>query len=382
MRPEEDVALKILHTADWHLGVAFPSFADEDETKLTRARLDAVERLLGLAESFAVDAVLCAGDLFDDPAPAEMWWRGLLRLFERRDWAQRPVFLLPGNHDPLQPGSAWSDDHPFRRGLPAWVHVVDRDDYEFPLSEDAVLYGRPCRSQAGADDPAMQLPKRAADDRRIRIGLVHGAAFDVAGHQINFPIALNAAEQRGLTYLALGDTHGFREIPPKTCPAVYPGAPESTAFDEKDAGFAAVVFFPRHGRPPMIQKHPVSRWRWREEHCRSLGELESLCNEDLKDCVLRLRLSMEVSIQQMDRVEALLTELKGNEAAHGKAGIVHVDRTGLELNTSDLSIFDTDLPEVLRSVAQRLQAQTNSQDGAIARRALYHLYTTVREVRQ
>jgi len=75
----------------------------------------------------------------------------LLRLFERRNWRSRPVFLLPGNHDPLQPNSVWSEDHPFRRTLASWVHVVDRDNYEFELSEEAVLYATPCRSQAGAD---------------------------------------------------------------------------------------------------------------------------------------------------------------------------------------------------------------------------------------
>jgi len=79
---EKDVALKILHTADWHLGRHFPSFSEEDETKLTRARIEAVDRLFGLAESYAVNAVLCAGDLFDDPRPSEIWWVGLLRLLE------------------------------------------------------------------------------------------------------------------------------------------------------------------------------------------------------------------------------------------------------------------------------------------------------------
>jgi len=53
MRPteEQDVALKILHTADWHLGRSFPSFREEDQPKLTRARIEAVDKLLGLAES-------------------------------------------------------------------------------------------------------------------------------------------------------------------------------------------------------------------------------------------------------------------------------------------------------------------------------------------
>ena len=45
---DQDVALKILHTADWHLGRSFPFFGEEDQPKLTRARIEAVDKLLGL----------------------------------------------------------------------------------------------------------------------------------------------------------------------------------------------------------------------------------------------------------------------------------------------------------------------------------------------
>lgn len=375
------MALKILHTADWHLGRRFPSFGEADENKLTRARLDAVDRVLGLAESFAVDAVLCAGDLFDDPAPAETWWSNLLRLFERRARRERPVFLLPGNHDPLQAESVWAETHPFRRGLPAWIHVVDRENFEFALSDEAVLYASPCCSQAGADDLASRLPRREPGDTRIRIGMVHGQTFDIAGHQTNFPIAPDAAAARGLSYLAAGDTHAFRVLPPQATPTVYPGAPEATTFGERDTGFAAVVFFPRFGRPPMVQKQPVARWRWRDERCASVTELEDLRRQELADCVVKLTLSMEVTVAELDRVEALLVELQGNEAAHGKAGVLQVDRAGLELNTRDTGGFESDLPEVLQTVAARLQALGGQPEGAVARRALYHLYRTVREAR-
>src|SRR5262245_19008081 len=105
---QEDVALKILHTADWHLGCRFRSFEDEQQNKLTRARLEAVERIFGLAESYSVNAVLCAGDLFDEPAPPENWWRGLLEKINQRKWKDRPLFLLPGNHDPLEANSVWA----------------------------------------------------------------------------------------------------------------------------------------------------------------------------------------------------------------------------------------------------------------------------------
>ena len=210
---EENVALKLLHTADWHLGKRFPSFPTDQELRLTRARLAVVGRILDLAHSRGVDAVLCAGDLFDSPAPEAQWWEGVLREFQRRDWT-RPVFLLPGNHDPLTPSSLYHASHPFRQRLPDYVHVVDSDDYSFELGENAILLGRPCRSHAGQSDLADGLPVREAGDDRIRIGLIHGQTFDIEGHQTNFPIGRGTAEAKGLDYLAIGDTHAFREVEP------------------------------------------------------------------------------------------------------------------------------------------------------------------------
>lgn len=53
--------------------------------------------------------------------------------------------------------------------------------------------------------------------------------------------------ERGLDYLAIGDTHGFRYVPPDRLkpPTIYPGAPEPTAFDETEPGHVAVVFVNR-----------------------------------------------------------------------------------------------------------------------------------------
>ena len=161
---EADVVLKILHTADWHLGLRFPAFDAEDARKLERARLDAVERVLLEAEHHGVDAVLCAGDLFDGPHPSRDWTQALAKLLARFSWSDRPVFLLPGNHDPLLAGSPYEPGSEFRRALPDFVHVVDRDDFEHPLGDGAVLYAAPCRSQAGQKDLALALPDRAAGE--------------------------------------------------------------------------------------------------------------------------------------------------------------------------------------------------------------------------
>src|SRR6266403_2208932 len=82
-RPAEagDVVLRLLHTADWHLGRRFPSFPEEGQKKLSRARMDVVARILDVARRNAVNAVLCVGDILDDAVPDSDFWEGLARTF-------------------------------------------------------------------------------------------------------------------------------------------------------------------------------------------------------------------------------------------------------------------------------------------------------------
>src|SRR5258705_12652002 len=94
-----DVVLRLLHTADWHLGRRFPSFPEEAQKKLSRARMDVIPRILDVARRHSVNAVLCAGDLFDDPEPESDFWQELAKSFRERDAQHPPVFLIPGNHD-------------------------------------------------------------------------------------------------------------------------------------------------------------------------------------------------------------------------------------------------------------------------------------------
>ncbi|HWO14890.1 MAG TPA: metallophosphoesterase [Polyangiaceae bacterium] len=380
------MALKLVHTADWHLGMTFPAFDADARLRLSRARLDVVDRILGLAERHMAHAVLCAGDLFDDPDPARQWWEGLASKLAARRWSERPLFLLPGNHDPITQNGVYSPGHPFRAALPPWVQVVDRDDFSFELPGGAMLYAAPCRSRSESRDLALSLPSRAPGDERIRIGLVHGQTFDLPGCQTNFPIAEHAAEARGLDYLAIGDTHGFRDVTPdRHAPTVYPGAPEPTHFGEKKPGHAVVVYFPKdRRRRALVHEEPVAHYSWEVITVTRLEQLEQLRTRDLSQHVLRLVLEMRARVDELDAVERILVELEGTEALLGRVGVLQLDRSGLVLETSGLEDALDGAPEVLRSVATRLRAiegehGADSAQGELARRALYQLYRLLRE---
>ena len=89
---------------------------------------------------------------------------------------------------------------------------MDRDDFKYELSPDVILHARPCRSKAGENDLALALPIRQSGDERLRIGCIHGSTFDIDRYQTNFPICRDAGVQRGFDYLAIGDTHSFRDV--------------------------------------------------------------------------------------------------------------------------------------------------------------------------
>jgi DNA repair exonuclease SbcCD nuclease subunit len=237
-------------------------------------------------------------------------------------------------------------------------------------------------SKAGQRDPTQAIPKRLPGDERIRIGMVHGSTFDVKDCQTNFPIDVDAALTCGLDYLAIGDTHGFRFVPPDRLhpPTIYPGAPEPTAFDEKDPGSVAVVLVDRRRRA-HVSAERVARWTWEDKRVTTLDGLSELARRtDLEERVLRLSVEMQLSAPDYEIAEALLEGLEGTDARHGKVGVLDLDRHGLQLDTSNVDTFCADLPDVLLSAVRRLKVDADDPaKRPAAERALFHLYRMSRK---
>jgi DNA repair exonuclease SbcCD nuclease subunit len=378
-REQDDaMATKILHTADWHLGLRFLGFGEHDR-RLTQQRLATVRNILGVAERYAVDAVLVAGDVFDAPDPGEAWWGPLARELHAQPWQGRPLVLLPGNHDPLIPTSVWRN-RAFRDALPAWVHIVDRDDFTLELGDAAVIHAVPCRRTAGQLDMASHLPRRAPGDNRVRIAMLHGQTFGFPGLATNFPIALDTATVGGFDYVALGDTHARRIHGPEHSPMIYPGAPEPTRFGETDAGTVTVALFGRRNRAPLLQAEPVGHYRWQERTVTTLSELRALRTEDHRQTVMRLHVAMTLAVDEHAQAETILRELEGNEAQTGKIAIATIDRSRLALDATGVLLALDDLPEQVRETARRLQAMIAAGDRAdVAERALVQLYQVARQ---
>ncbi|MCP2039405.1 exonuclease subunit SbcD [Chryseobacterium sp. HSC-36S06] len=86
--------MKILHTADWHLGKRLDRFSRLEEQVLV------MNEIVEIANEQNVNLVLIAGDLFDNFNPSveatELFYKTLKRLSLN---GKRPVVAISGNHD-------------------------------------------------------------------------------------------------------------------------------------------------------------------------------------------------------------------------------------------------------------------------------------------
>ena len=89
--------LKILHTADWHLGKRLQEYSRLEEQTLV------LDEICQIADQENVDLVLLAGDIFDTFNPAheavELLYKTLRRLSKN---GARPILAISGNHDSTQ----------------------------------------------------------------------------------------------------------------------------------------------------------------------------------------------------------------------------------------------------------------------------------------
>jgi exonuclease SbcD len=85
--------MRLLHTADWHVGSTLAGLDRFDETgKL-------LEELFAAAQSEKIDAVLVAGDIFDNPMPGNVSQKLVFDFFARLSGAGIRAVVLAGNHD-------------------------------------------------------------------------------------------------------------------------------------------------------------------------------------------------------------------------------------------------------------------------------------------
>ena len=212
------MGLRILHSADWHLGFPFGSFDPEQRKYLTEQLARIPWKVADLCRREHCDLVLLAGDILD--TPTERRYSQLLK--QALKACAVPVLIAPGNHDHLREDSPW-----LREIWPENVHIFSGDLSSIPFANlDCRIWGAGYTSM---DCPGLLEGFRAEGPERWQLGVLHGDPMRRNGPYC--PVTAEQMQRSGLHYLALGHIHkegNFRGG--GLC--AWPGAPMGLGFDE------------------------------------------------------------------------------------------------------------------------------------------------------
>ncbi len=237
--------VKFIHSSDWQLGMTRRFLKDGRQELFDAARFACIRKIAALCREEDCRFVVVAGDVFESNQVAR---KTIVRALEALGEVPVPVFLLPGNHDPLDYGSVYRQPA-FLEFKPENVRVVT-DSRPIAALPGVELVGAPWPAKRLAENPLREaLATLPAAAEVLRIILAHGPV-DGCGEFPDQAALIRTAFLREILdngkahYVCLGDKHSYTGLDAAGGGAgrvYYSGTPEATAFREVDPGWVNLV---------------------------------------------------------------------------------------------------------------------------------------------
>ena len=346
--------MKILHTADWHVGKVLKNQPRFDE------HVAALGDLVRIANDEDVDVVVVAGDLFETATPNPQAQGLVMTTLLRLRGEGRQVVVLAGNHDsqrlvddvyrpvlgelgihvvgmPKRPDRGGTLTLTTRSGEVAKVAVLPFLSYRFAVrAAEVMLHESSDHALDYARKIGAFLNVLTADfaDDTVNIVTTHGTVLGgrrgggerdvqtLLGYEL--PPAVFPASAH---YAALGHLHRYQEIDGQ-CPIAYSGSPIALDFGEEANESVALVVRATPDARASVRAVPVTGGRTlRTLH----GTLDQVVaeGEHTGDAFLRVVLAQQASAGLAEQVRELLPttlEVKIDEQFRPRPKERHSDR--------------------------------------------------------
>lgn len=269
-------SVTFIHAADLHLDTPFQGVSATDDKvgqALAEATYDAWRAIVDLAIEREVDFVVVAGDVYNAGNPT------LRGQFFMREQAQRlgaagiGLYLVTGNHDPLDGTTAGltlgENVHLFPGGRAERVQAVSEDGFV------CGIYGRSYERRDEPDDFTPGYRREKGDT--VAIGVLHANVGVNSEYAAYAPCTLEGLRAASMDYWALGHIHRHEVL--STAPyAVQAGSPQG--LNPKDTGThgCCVVTIEGGGRVTafdQVDLAPIS-WAQRDVDVAGIETIEEL----------------------------------------------------------------------------------------------------------
>lgn len=375
--------MRFVHTADWQLGMTRHFLSAEAQARYSQARLDAIAAVAELARTQGCAFVVVSGDVFESNLLDR---HVVVRSLEAMRAFDVPVFLLPGNHDPLNAASVYRS-RAFRDHCPEQVRVLDGAAPVRVAGTAVEILAAPWESKQPLEDLVGRACAGAAEpDGTVRVVVGHGAVDQGHPDPDNPALirlaGLEAALRAGrVDYVALGDRHSVTEVG-STGRVWYAGTPLVTDYDEADPNHALVVRL--DGGTVEVERHRTGSWQFLRHavDLNGAGDVDALAGwldriPEKRTTVVKLSFLGTLSLADKARLDAVLDHYRDLLAA-----LETWERhTRLVLRPDDADLRELDLSGFAAEAAAELCRLAGAPGPAsvTAQDALGLLYRLVRE---
>src|SRR2546422_6062740 len=214
-------SLRFVHAADLHLDSRFGGIGQARpalKNRLQAATLGALERVVDHTISVKADFLIIAGDIYDSRDRSLRALVAFRKEMERLAERNIPVFIVHGNHDPL---NGWGSGFQLPSNVVTFGGRIDTEPYIRRGREVAEITGVSYTRERVTDNLASSF--RSKDSAPYSIAVLHANIGHQNGHADYAPATVNELSAAGFNYWALGHVHNRSVLATEPAMVVYPG---------------------------------------------------------------------------------------------------------------------------------------------------------------
>jgi DNA repair exonuclease SbcCD nuclease subunit len=365
--------LRLLHTADVHLGARHADLGDRAATQRER-QFAAFVATVDMAIQEKVDLVLIAGDLFDSNVQPRRSVERAASQIKRLVESRIRVVIAPGTHDVYDRASIYrAYDIPALAGAVGsdLVTVLDPDHPEVHLKNlDLVVHGRCYATKRAPQSPLAGLDVAGDDRAAWHVGRLH-AAVAIEGRTDGDDVVITTEEIAAshLDYLALGHWHSTSKGKAGGTTWAYSGAPEPIAVDQDRAGNVLLVALDGAGarKRVSVEERKVGRTAFEKLQldAATLGSQPALVAQLAERANADLVLDIELIGVRPDELDVHVDEVE-QELADRFLKIRVRDRSVAPLPDGPVASAETVLGAFIRDLEVQVAEVEASDDAATA----------------
>jgi DNA repair exonuclease SbcCD nuclease subunit len=300
-------SLRFIHTADLHLDSPFRGLAETSPSlrdTLQSATLGALDRVVDHTIKSKADFLIIAGDLYDSKDRSLRALVSFRKQMERLAERHIPVFIVHGNHDPL---NGWGSGFQLPPNVITFGGQTDTEPFIRRGREVAHITGVSYTRERVTDNLSSSF--KPSDAAAYSIALLHANVGHQSGHADYAPATLGELCAAGFNYWALGHVHTRSVLAEEPAMIVYPGNTQGRNARETGARGCFQVDVDTQGRAKLeFVETCVARWVHFEISIREYSTMDQLV-----DCMLDLGREVAATFEGPTVVRCTL---RGNGPLH------------------------------------------------------------------